>query len=201
VHIGPVRGPGRFRIRRTGAGTALIWLGPCADWVMLHAGEITMTEQTHRLTPLAILSVFILTIPGCVIGQIVAFLYGHFLGGYLDGNLFDWITGGWFQIITMAILPNAISGGVGGYFGLRVTFAIKPLKQANYEIAAYAMSAVVVLISVFGLYVLFVGEGMSVKVLENVANAAGIIVGLFVGYSEVAKVQESVTPEVSVPAQ
>jgi hypothetical protein len=136
-------------------------------------------ETPHRLTPLAILIVFVLTIPGLVIGQIVSFVYGWSMGGMLDGNLFDWISGGWFNTIFMAIVPNALAGSIGGYFGIRVTFAIKPLKQANYEIAAYAMSAIFVVLAALATLLVLTQEGMNSKVIETISNAIGLIIGLF----------------------
>ena len=151
-----------------------------------------MTQQAHKLTPLAILAVFVLTIPGCVIGQIVSFLYVHFLMGYLEGNLFDWISGGWFKILMMAIIPNALSGAIGGFFGLRITFAIKPLRQANYEIAAYAISAIVVVLGALGILMIFTRDGISVRLIESLSNGVGIVAGLFSAHQSVQEDQNRV---------
>lgn len=136
-------------------------------------------ETAHKLTLLAILVVFVLTIPGLIIGQIVAMVYGWFIGGYIGGNPFNWISGGWFNTIIMAIIPNALAGGIGGFFALRVTFAIKPLKRANFESVAYAMSAVAVVLVGLGIMMVLNRDGMNIGVIESLANTVGLIIGLF----------------------
>lgn len=148
----------------------------------------------HRLTPLAILVVFVLTIPGLVLGQIGSLLYGFFVGGMFDGNPLDWITGGWFKTIVMAILPNGLAGAIAGYFAIRVTFAIKPLKQANYEITAYAMSAIVVAFTVLAVVFVLQRDGMSVRVVETISNTVGLIVGLFATQQSVRDDQRALVP-------
>jgi hypothetical protein len=150
-----------------------------------------MDQSTHRLTPLAILVTFILTIPGLVIGQIVSLLYDFFLGGMFDGNLFNWISGGWFKTITMAIIPNALSGAIAGFFAIRVTFAIKPLKQANYEITAYAVSAIIVAFTALAVLFILRQDGMNVRVIETLANTVGLIVSLFAAQQSVRDDQKA----------
>jgi hypothetical protein len=93
----------------------------------------------------------------------------------------------------MAIIPNAIAGGIGGFVGVRLTFLVKPLKQADYEIVAYAMSAIVVLISALGIFVAFRQDGMSIGIVENISNGVGIIFGLFMAQQAVRDDQRSVT--------
>lgn len=146
-------------------------------------------EAPHKLTPLTILVVFVLTIPGLVIGQLISLVYGWFIGSMAGDSLFNWISAGWFHTIVMAIIPNALSGAIAGYFGIRVTFTIKYLKQANYEIAAYAMSAIIVALTVFLVFVALKEDGMSIRVVELVSNTAGLVGGLFGGYQSVAQDQ------------
>jgi len=112
-----------------------------------------------------------------------------------DGNLFDWISGGWFKTIVMAIIPNALAGGIAGYFAIRVTFAIKPLKQANYEITAYAMSAIVVAFTALAILFVLQREGMNVRVIETLANTVGLIAGVFGAEQSVRDDQRVLAPK------
>lgn len=145
----------------------------------------------HRLTPAAIFIVFVLIIPGLVLGQLVSFVYGWFLSGMFDGNPIDWAAGGWFKIIVMAIIPNAIAGFIGGLVGLRLTYLIKPLRQANYEIVAYAMSTIVLVFTALALFMIFRREGFDVTIVETIANTVGVIAGLFGGQKSVEEDQRS----------
>jgi len=158
----------------------------------LSLGEMFVNQDSlHKLTPAAICVVFVLTIPGLVMGQIVSFLYGLFLGGMFDGNLVDWATGGWFKIVTMAVIPNALSGIVGGIIGVRLTYLIRPLKQANYEIVAYAISTIVIALSALGIFMSLHRDGIGIGIVENISNCVGIVVGLFIGYQSVRDEQRS----------
>lgn len=162
-------------------------------------GEVVNLGNPHKLTPLAIFSVFVLAIPGLVVGQIVSFLYGLFLGGMFDGNLVDWATGGWFKIVFMAVIPNALSGMIGGIIGVRLTYLIKPLKQANYEIVAYAIATIVIALSALGIFVSLHRDGISIGIVENISNCIGIVIGLFVGSQSVRDAQRSLVAR-SAPA-
>lgn len=146
-------------------------------------------EITHKLTPLAILVVFVLTIPGLFLGQILALLYGLLIGTYLQGNLIDWVTNGWMSTLLKAVVPNVISGLVGGMIGIVLAFKIKYLRQANYEIAAYAVSAIALTITVLSLFFLFHSEGMSVRMIESLSNVLGIVFGLFSQQSSIRQEQ------------
>jgi hypothetical protein len=168
-----------------------------ADRIGSFGGIVMNNESHHRLTPVAIFAVFVLTIPGLVLGQIAAFLYGWFLSGMFDGNLINWISGGWFKIVVMAIIPNALSGVIGGLVGVRLAYVIKPLREANYEIVAYAISTIVVALSAIGIFIVFHRDGISIGIVENIANGAGIVVGLFVGQQSIKEDQRS--PPRAVP--
>jgi hypothetical protein len=115
-----------------------------------------------------------------------------------DGNLFDWISGGWFKTITMAIIPNALAGAIAGYFAVRVTFAIKPLKQANYEIIAYAVSAIVVVFTVLAVLFILQRDGMNVRVIETLSNTVGLIGSLFAAQQSVQSDQRALVPRNTV---
>ncbi len=156
-------------------------------------------NSPHKLTPLAIFTVFVLVIPGLVVGQIVSFLYGLFLGGMFEGNLVDWATGGWFKIVFMAVIPNALSGVIGGIIGVRLTYLIRPLKQANYEIVAYAIATIVIALSALGIVMSLHRDGIGIGIVENISNSMGIVAGLFVGYQSVRDEQRSLVMR-STPA-
>ncbi len=74
---------------------------------------------------------------------------------------------------------------VAGFFGLRVTFAIKYLKQANYEIVAYALSTIVVTFAAIAVFGLNKNAGFDVRVVTLVSNTVEIVGGMFVAQESV----------------
>jgi hypothetical protein len=138
---------------------------------------------TYKLTPLAIVSAFVLTIPGLIVGGVAAFLYRSFLLPLFDGNLINWITAGWFETLTMAILPNAIHGAIAGALAIWVSFKI--ISRANYEIVAYSVSAIVVAFAALGFVAGIVQRGLSLSLIELASNTIGIVIGLFIAWSAV----------------
>ncbi len=113
-----------------------------------------------------------------------------FLAGCLPGSC-RLGYGGWFKIVTMAVIPNALSGIVGGIIGVRLTYLIRPLKQANYEIVAYAISTIVIALSALGIFMSLHRDGIGIGIVENISNCVGIVVGLFIGYQSVRDEQRS----------
>src|SRR5262245_21281599 len=116
-----------------------------------------MGEQ-HRLTWLAIIVAILMTIPGLVLGGIAAWIYKAFMLPYLEGNLLNWITAGWFEKLTVAVFPNVVQGMAAGAFGIYITSKI--LKFANYEIVAYSTATIVVALTLFGLSLAFAKSGL-----------------------------------------
>jgi hypothetical protein len=145
-------------------------------------------EVTCKLTPLGILLAIVLTIPGLLIGGVIAFLYRMFLEPMFGGNLFNWISGGWFETLSMAIIPNAIHGIVGG--GLAVWASFKILKRANYEIVAYSVSAIVVAFTAIAFFTGLAQKGMNVGLIELVSNTGGVVLGLFLGREHIKSDQQ-----------
>lgn len=133
--------------------------------------------EEHRMTWLAIIAAFVLLFPGLLLGGIAAWIYFNFLFPSLDGNLFNWITAGWFKTITMAIFPNVLHGGIGGAVAMYVTSRL--LKFSNYEIVAYSVSTIVVLVGAFGLFAGFMNSRLGLGHVELVSQVVGMLGGLF----------------------
>jgi hypothetical protein len=92
----------------------------------------------------------------------------------------------------MAYFPNFLGGMIAGLFGLGVTAAIKWFKQANYEIVAYSVSAIVVALEAMTLLFGYQREGLSLNMIETLANAFGVIAGLFMAQQQVKENQQRV---------
>lgn len=104
----------------------------------------------------------------------------------LEGNLLDWITAGWFKTLTLAIFPNLIHGAIAGGIALYVSARI--VKHANYEIVAYSVSTIVIVLSVLSFMIVFGNLGISMDHVEIAANAVGTIGALFsIAISSVGK--------------
>lgn len=146
--------------------------------------------MTYKLTPLGILATIVLTIPGLLVGGIVAFVYRMLLGPAFYGNLINWISGGWFETLTMAIFPNVIHGVVGG--GLAVWVSFKILKRVNYEVVAYSVSTIIIAFAAIALLIGILDEGLNVRLIELVANTVGIVFGLFAGREYIKEAQRLV---------
>ncbi len=138
-------------------------------------------RMPHKRTPLAILVVFLLIIPGVWIGRILAVVFillflTQFSAGWL---FFDLATAGWFDIVLWLIIPDAILMLIVGFLTIRVTFAIKSLQAANYAVCAYAATAAVVACRA-GLLVL--AGATAEEMIEGVAAIVGVMGGLYAGY-------------------
>jgi len=108
---------------------------------------------------LAVIVTFLLLILGLFIGQIVSLIYGYFLRGMIEGNLFDWLSNGWFNKLAMTYFPALLAGMIAGAFGIYVTSKI--LKKANYEIVMYAASAVVITLTILSLMFSYLRSGIN----------------------------------------
>jgi hypothetical protein len=137
-------------------------------------------QMPHKRTPLAILAVFLLIIPGVWIGRMLSVVFillflTPFRAGWFS---FDLATAGWFDIVLWLIIPDAILMPIVGFLTMRITFAIKSLQAANYAVCAYAATAVVACLA--GLLVL---KGATAEeMIEGVAAIVGVMGGLYAGY-------------------
>jgi hypothetical protein len=127
---------------------------------------------------LSIAVVFLLLIPATFVGGIAKLIYLAAVGHYLASDgLINWISGGWFDRISLAVFPNLLHGAVAG--ALAIYVASRILRRVTFETAAYAVSSLVVLIALIGGLFGFAKDGFGLELVELVANTAGIIAGLF----------------------
>lgn len=157
----------------------------------------------HTQTSAAIVLAIVLLVPALIVGYIVTYIYFNFVLSNLEDSIFDWITGGWFRKIMYAILPNVLHGAVGG--GLSVWICGKVLKKANFNVAAYAIAAILIAFLIFFLYLTF-KSGFEVSIfntrydyglVESISNTAGIIIGLFIAAAIVAEEQNKAAVQTS----
>jgi hypothetical protein len=142
---------------------------------------------SYRLTPLAILITLVLIVPGLLLGAIAAYFYQATMGSLFEGNLINWISGGWFKTLFMSIFPQAIHGGVAGAFALWAS--AKMLTKANYEIVAYSVSAIVIAFAVLAVVLEISGKGINLTLLELTSQVGGLAAGLFLVWESIKEDQ------------
>jgi hypothetical protein len=101
----------------------------------------------------------------------------------MAGNLFDWLSNGWFNKLASTYFPALLSGMIAGAFGIYVTSKI--LKRANYEIVMYADSAIVITLTVLSLTLSVARYGINLDAFAIGSNCLGIVLGIYGGYAQI----------------
>jgi hypothetical protein len=68
---------------------------------------------------------------------------------------------------------------------MRIAFAIKYLRQSNYETVAYSIAGILVALDVFPMLLAFQTGGAGIRIIENLSNLAGMIAGLFLAHRSI----------------
>ncbi|MGF7172756.1 hypothetical protein [Azospirillum doebereinerae] len=143
------------------------------------------------MTWLAVIVMALLTMPGFIIGRFGAMVYMFFIGGMLSDNLFNWVSGGWFERAAFSVMPSAIQGAIGGAFAIWACSKI--LKSANYEAASYAVSAICIVFTVIGVLGVLSQQGMSLDAIEMVSSTGAMVAVIFAMLPDVKRTQERTT--------
>jgi hypothetical protein len=128
-----------------------------------------------KYTWLAIPVTLLATVPGLVLGGVVKFLYLAFVGPMIEGGILNWLSDGFAEKLFTAIVPEGLHGAVAGYFGIVVVH--KFLKQADYNVVAYAVTSIAIVFSLIALG--FSASLLSLDTAGLIANTIGLAAGLF----------------------